>query len=112
MQATHISLLTLTLIAVAVLTEHRFVTAGGAVPGAGANALGVVNNNAAIGEKVAADVLGTTLVEASAAIAAGAAIETTATGTAVTKSAGVTLGRALSAATAAGQLIEVLLIPN
>lgn len=112
MQATNISLLTLTLTAVAVLTEHRFVTAGGAIPGAGANALGVTGNAAAIGEKVAADVLGTTLVEASAAIAAGAAIETTVTGTAVTRSTGVTLGRALTAATAAGQLIEVLLIPN
>lgn len=112
MRAISISLLSLTVTAAAALTEHRFVTTAGAVPAAGANTLGVTQTDAASGAGVAVDVLGTTLVEASAAIAAGAAIETTATGTAVTKTTGWVVGRALSAASAAGELIEVLLIPN
>lgn len=107
-----ISLLTLTLTAAAALTANRFVTHAGAVPAAGANVVGVTRSAAASGYATPVDVIGTAIVEASAAIAVGAAIETTNDGRAVTWSTGVTVARALQAATAAGDLIEVLLIAN
>jgi hypothetical protein len=107
------SLLTLTVIAAAALTANRFVTAVGAVPAANANVIGVTRSSAAgSGDLVPVDALGTTMVEASAAISAGAAIATTNDGRAVTYSTGAVVARALTAATGAGQLIEVLLIPN
>lgn len=109
----NISVLPLTVVAAAALTANRFVTATGAVPSAAGNALGVTRTAAAAaGDLVPVDVLGTALVEASAAISAGAAVATTNDGRAVTFSTGVTVGRALTAAGAAGALIEVLLIPN
>lgn len=107
-----IPLLTLSIPAAAALTARRFVTHTGAVPAAGANVAGATCTDAASGALVAVDVLGTTIVEASAAIAKGAAIETTNTGKAVTKDTGITVARALQAAAADGDLIEVLLIPN
>lgn len=107
-----LSLLTLTVTASGAVTKRRFVTVAGALAGAAANTLGVSTTDAADTEHFAADVLGTTVVEAGAAVAAGAAIETDATGRAITKAAGPTVARALEAAAAAGDLIEVLLIAN
>ncbi len=107
-----ISILSLHVVATAALTAHRFVAAGGGVPAAGGNALGVTRQAAAIGESALTDVIGTAVVEAGGAIAAGAAVETDATGRAVTQTTGVKLGRALEAAAAAGDFIEVLLIQN
>lgn len=106
------AILTLPILAAVALTAHRFVTPTGGVPAAGANTLGVTNADAASGEQAPIIYLGTAIVEASDAIAAGAAIETTGDGRAVTKSTGVAVARALQAATAAGQFIEVALIPN
>lgn len=106
------SVLTLSLLAAAALTANRFVTAAGAVPSANGNAVGVTRSGAGSGDLVPVDALGTTMVEASAAITAGAAVATTNDGRAVTFSTGVTVGRALTGATGPGQLIEVLLIPN
>jgi plasmid maintenance system antidote protein VapI len=55
----------------------------------------------------------TALAVAGAAIALGAALEVHTTVTqVVTKSAGITIGRALTAAAAAGDIVEVWLIPN
>lgn len=107
-----IPLLTVPVTATAALTANRFVDGAGTVATAAARALGVTRSDAAIGEKAPVDVLGTTVVEASAAIAVDAAIEVAANGKAVTKAAGVTVARALQAAGAAGDLIEVLLIAN
>lgn len=107
------AILTLTVAAAAALSANRFVTAVGAVPAANANCVGVTRSSAgAAGDLVPVDVLGTAMVEASAAIVAGAAVATTNDGRAVTYSTGAVLGRALTAAGAAGQFIEVLLIPN
>lgn len=108
----NISTLTLTVAAAAALTINRFVTATGAVPSANGNALGVTRTSGAQGDLVPVDVMGTALVEASAAISAGAAVATTNDGRAVTYSTGVAVGRALQAASGAGALVEVLLIPN
>lgn len=109
-----ISLLALTMTASGVITESRFVTPAGAVAGAGVNAQGVAQTGAAIGDKFTTTVLGTEVVETGAAIAAGALIECDATGRAITKAAGATLARLApgEVATAAGQFVEVVLIPN
>jgi hypothetical protein len=106
------SVLTLSVMAAATLAAHRFVTPVGAVPAANAVCLGATRSLAASGAMVPVDVLGTTLVEASAPISAGAAVATTNDGRAVTHSTGAKVGIALQAATGAGQFIEVLLIPN
>ena len=108
-------ILTLSVIATADLAACRFVTAPGAVPAAGASAFGVGRAAASIGQRTPVDVLGTSVVETGGAIAANAFVETDASGRAVTKSAGVTLGRLVpgESASAAGQFVEVLLLtPN
>lgn len=112
MSTQSVSILALTKTAAAAITANRFITPTGGVPAAGANTGGVSRNAAASGDLFTADVLGTATVEASAAINDGAAIETTNDGRAVTQSTGVVCARALEAAGAAGDLIEVLLIAN
>lgn len=109
-----ISLLALPMLATGVIAANRFVTPAAAVAGAGLNAQGVAQMAAAIGEKFTTTVMGTEVVETGAAIAAGALIECDATGRAITKAAGVTLARLApgESASAAGQFVEVILIPN
>ena len=106
-----ISLLDLTETATAAVTAERFVNAGAHASAAG-RALGVARSDAAIGALFPVTVVGTAIVSASAAIAKDALIEVAANGQAVTRSAGVAVGRALQAAGAAGDRIEVLLFPN
>lgn len=110
----HISLLALTVNAAGALNPHRFVGHDGNTAVAAGNALGVARTAAAIGEDLAVDVIGTAIVEAGGAISAGAEIEVGADGVAVTKNAGVTVARIApgESASAAGELIEVLLIAN
>lgn len=108
----NISILSLTVVATAAITTNTLVTIGGAVAAAAGTALGVADTAAAIGQAVSVSVVGTALVTAGAAIAAGAAVEVGAAGSAVTRVTGVTVGRALSAAAAAGDLVEILLIAN
>jgi hypothetical protein len=98
--------------ATATLVAERFVTFAGAVPAADAFVLGVVRQAAVSGDKVTVDVVGTAIVEAGAAIAAGATLKVDATGKVITwVTAGARVGIALQAASGAGQLIEVLLTP-
>jgi len=106
-----ISLLDLTETATAAVTGERFVQAGAHAAAAG-RALGVSRADAAIGQLFPVTVAGTAIVTAAAAIAAGAAIEVGANGQAVTRATGVPVARALTAAAAAGDRIEVLLITN
>lgn len=103
---------TLSVVAAGTITKRRFVTAAGVQAGAAANTLGVARTDALSGEDLAVDNLGTTEVEAGAAIALGAAIETSASGKAVARAAGPTVARALQAAAGDGSVIEVVLIPN
>lgn len=109
-----VSLLTLTVVAAGVIAANRFVTVAGAQATADANTLGVARSAAAAaGDKIPVDVMGTAIVESGAAISAGATLETDASGRAVTwATSGPRVGIALEAATAAGQFIEVLLLPN
>lgn len=99
--------------AVGTLAQYQPVQLSGAAATAGGNAIGFTNVAAVAGDRVPVTVIGTSLAVAGAAITAGALVEVHTTVTqVVTKSSGVSIGRALSAASAAGDIIEVLLIPN
>lgn len=113
MSAQGIPLLTLSTVLTGVVTANKFVTPAGALAGADANTLGVVRTAGAIGDKAPVDVLGTTTVEAGAAFAAGATLKVDATSRAITWAvAGARVAVALEAAAAAGQVVEVFLLPN
>lgn len=103
----------MTTVATAAISAARFLgMMTGAHCGAAAKAQGVSQSAAAVGDAVAVDVLGTTIVEAGGAIAAGGPVKSDATGRAVAQAgAGEILGYAVTAAGAAGQKIEVLLTP-
>lgn len=107
-----ISILALPLVLTGTVAANRFATPAGAQAGAGANTFGVCRAGGASGDRATCDVLGTAMVEAGAAISAGATIGSDANGKAVTYASGAKVGLALEAATASGQIIEVLLIPN
>lgn len=105
--------LTLTVSAGGTIAANRFVTPAGAQAGADANTLGVARTAAVVSDKIAVDVLGTAVVEAGAAVAAAASLKADSSGRAITWAAsGAKIGIALQAAGAAGEFIEVLLIPN
>lgn len=101
-------LMTVTVLAAAALARFRFVTFAGAVPAAGARVMGVAATDFDNGELAGVNTHGELLVEAGAAISAGAEVETDASGRAVTKTTGVAFGVARDAATAAGDIIRVL----
>lgn len=109
-----ISLLALTVVASGAIASNRFTTPAGAQAGDGVNTSGVSQTAAALGEKLTVDIVGTAIVEAGAAIAAGASVQSDLNGKAITKAAGVAVARLApgEVATAAGQFVEVVLIPN
>ena len=112
MAASSTNTLVLSVVATAALTQFRGVTAAGAAAAAAGNALGLAQQGAAIGEACPVVALGTAIGEAGAAIAVGALLEYDASGRVITRSAGAIIGRALTAAGAAGDQVEVFLIPN
>lgn len=101
-------LLVTTIAALAALARFRFANFAGGVATAGAPVLGVPVSGFDIGEQAGVATHGEILVEAGAAIAIGAELESDATGRAVTKTTGVAFGRARDAAAAAGEIIRVL----
>lgn len=112
----NIAVLTLTVTAASALVVNRGVTGAGAVPAAGASVAGFTRTSAAAaGDLVPIDVLGTADAEAGAAIAVGAAVEVDNLGRVITLASGVKVGRMApgqAAATAAGQIVEIVLIPS
>jgi hypothetical protein len=91
----------------------RFLTPAGTVAGADANTIGVARSAGVSGDLITVDVLGTAMVEAGAAISAGATVKSDSSGRAIPwATSGAKVGLALTAASAMGDLIEVLLIPN
>ncbi|WP_076591986.1 capsid cement protein [Herminiimonas arsenitoxidans] len=108
-----ISLLTKSVIASAALIAHRAVTAAGAH--AAADIYGVANTSGAIGDVVPVDVIGTTPMEAGAAIPVGTKyVIADGVGRAIVGgTAAACLGRLVpgESASAAGQFVEVLLTP-
>lgn len=105
---THNPILVLSVTAAADLTQNRFIGLDGDVCGAGAKALGVAEMDAAAGEQATANVQGCILIEAGGAIAAGAEVESNASGQAITQSSGTGNGYALDAATSAGDVIRII----
>lgn len=109
------AILTLTVTAAATLSANRGVTGAGAVPAAAAHVIGFTRTSGESGDLVPVDVLGTTMAETGAAIAVGAAVEVDNQGRVITLAAGVKVGRMApgqAAAGAAGQLVEIVLIPS
>lgn len=96
-----------TVLAASALVKNRFIGFTDATPAAGAACKGVAQDNAATGETVGCKARGWMLVESGGAIAVEAQVQTDNLGRAITLAAGVPLGRALDAATAAGQLIRI-----
>lgn len=90
------------------LTQRRFVGFDGNPCAVGVKALGVAEADTDPDGVAPVTVLGAILVEAGAAIAAGAEVQADATGRAITKAAGVGNGYAWDAATAAGDLIRIV----
>lgn len=101
-------LLAVTILAAAALSRFRFADFSGNVAGAGERTLGVPTTNFDAGEQASVATHGEILVEAGAAIAVGAEVESDANGRAVTKTTGVGAGVARDAAAAAGDIIRVL----
>ena len=100
-------LLTTSVLAIAALGRSRLVGFDGGVCAAGAKALGACEASTSVGEQAPVNMAGALLVEAGGPIAAGAEVESDATGRAVAKTTGVSNGWAMDAATAAGDLIRV-----
>ena len=107
-----IPLLTLAVIAAAALAIERVVGRDGNYATADGNSFGVTNTSAEIGDRVSVDVLGTTIATAGGAFDDGDYLEVGANGKLVVHSTGIAVAQALQAATADGDRVEVLLIPN
>lgn len=105
----------ITLVATAALAANRFVAYDGGYPttaGGAKAAQGVTETTAASGEAVSVVTGYSYLVEAGGAVSFGALVKADATGRAVTGSLTEHCGRALGAATAEGQLIEVEILKH
>jgi hypothetical protein len=110
MSEAYIEILTLTGTAPSAVSGNRFVGFNDAQASvAGQPCKGVAYSDAGTGEIYPIHAAGVTTVVSGAAVAIGAALQTDAQGRAVTQSSGVLVARALEAATAADQLIQVLL---
>ncbi len=107
-----VPVLTVPIVATAALEADRIVNALGAYPAAAARGLGASMSAAAIGDRIPVTVLGTAVLTAGTAIAAGANVEVGATGKVITRAAGFTVGIALQAASADGAKFEALLLPS
>ncbi|MDH4869817.1 DUF2190 family protein [Pseudomonas sp. BN515] len=96
------------ILALGALTRQRFIGLDGNTCAAGAKAFGVAEYDSDAGNMAPGNVLGVILVEAGNAIAAGAEVQSDASGKAITKAAGVGNGYALDAATADGDVIRIV----
>ncbi len=101
-------LLVVTAVAATALSAQRFVDFGGSTCAAGERAMGVSVHGADVGDRIGVATHGELLVEAGAAVAVGAPVESDAQGRAVPLTTGVQFGVARDAATAAGDIIRVL----
>lgn len=109
MSQTMYPIATITRTAVSATDKHVFIGYDGDICGAGAKALGVNQASVDIGEAMPVTYLGVMPVVAAGAIAVGAEVESDASGHALTLIAGESNGRALTAASAAGDVILVVL---
>lgn len=108
MEQTEHIVLAVTEKATTALTQLRFVNFNGGQAGDGEATLGIANTNYDLGEQAGINTHGSLLVEAGAAIAKGAQVQSDAQGRAITLASGAAAGRTRDAATAAGELIRIL----
>jgi len=101
-------LMVVTIAAAAALSRFRLVDYAGATAGNGVRALGVPVTNFDVAEQAGVATHGELLVEAGAAVAVGAQVQSDASGRVITLAAGVPFGVARDAAGAAGEFIRVL----
>ena len=94
--------------AASAITTRRFVDYDGNLCAAGEKALGVSHAGGAETGEECPMARGIVLVEAGAAVAKAAEVESDSTGRAITKSTGVANGSAMDAAGAAGDIIRVM----
>jgi len=111
MPANKVQLLTLSIAATADFNEYLAVSQAGTLAAAGAKMFGLATTNGEINVQLAVDVLGTSVAIAGAAIAKDADLEVGVNGKLVTQAAGITVARAVQAAAANGDQLEVLLLP-
>lgn len=112
MSAQKRSLLMLPLAASATLTKYQGITYAGAVAADGAAVAGFATEDAASGDLVTADVLGTTIAIAGAGVSAGAKVAIGSGGKVITAvSTKVPVGIALQAGVT-DQPFEILLTPG
>lgn len=103
----------ITILATSAITAQRFVDWQGNVAAADEDSPGVANHAADTGAAFAVNVLGTAKVMAGGAIAVGGPVKVGATGKAIAQGGtGTTIARAITAAAADGDIIEVLLLPK
>lgn len=107
-----VAVLTIPIRLSATVAANRFVTVAGAYPAAGGATGGVTRVAGVAGALAPVDSQGTAVVEAGAALSVGVAVQSDATGRAIPYSSGNKTGVALTAASAAGDVIEVELIVN
>jgi hypothetical protein len=113
MAASAIDILTVGIVATGTVTQFQPILASGANCTAAGNAVGFARIGGVAADRIPTTVLGTSIAIAGAAIAVGALVEVhTTVAQVVTKSAGVAIGRALTAASTAGDQVEILIIPN
>lgn len=106
-----VEILQKTITASAALTQFRGATLAGALASAAGNGY-VAAVGAASGAKTTLTVLGTCVAEAGAAVSANALLEFDSSGRVVTRSSGAIVGRSITAGSASGSLLEMLVIPN
>lgn len=92
------------------LSKNYFTGFDGKLCGAGLKALGVCNADTISAEMMPVTVKGIALIYSGDAVSQADALESDASGKAITVSAGIANGYALDAATGADELIRILLI--
>lgn len=107
-----IQILNETITAAGTIGKNRFIGFDGNYPTAAGSAFGIVHFDALSSDPVAVTTLGVYPVYAAGAIAVGAEVEMASDGKVLTKTAGVTVGRARQESTGDGDLIEVFIIPS
>jgi hypothetical protein len=95
----------------AAATQYRGVLLTGAAVSAAGNGYPCATGGAS-GDAIPVVLLGVAICEAGAAITAGALLEFDSAGRYITRSAGVSVGRALTSAAGSGSLFEGFIIPN
>lgn len=114
MSKASIPLMTLTVIASAALANNRAVNQAGAYPAAGGLAFGITRSDAAIGDPTPVDVHGTAIATAGAPFNKDVPLMVGTDGKVIAHDGDGdkhAIGRSLEAATADGEMVEILLTP-